>query len=122
MKWSWPLIIILSVLATGLVRFIFPDLVGRPLIVLWFLAVCPGMMLVRFFKFKDIVTEWTLAIALSFAIDTFVACIFLYSGRWSPAGILVILLGLCFVGSFVQLMQQSAMPATRPNSLDQANR
>ena len=65
----WPIILMLSALAAGLVNVVFTDIAGRPLIVFWFLFICPGMVLVRFLRLKEPVAEWTLAIALSFAID-----------------------------------------------------
>ncbi len=99
----WPTIIILSAIAAGLVYFVFTDTAIRPIIVFWFLFVCPGMMVVRFLRLKEHVVEWTLAIALSFAIDALVAGIQLYAGKWSPAGALTILMILCLCGAIVQL-------------------
>src|SRR5438445_415530 len=98
----WPVIIILSAVAAGLVNFVFVDTAIRPIIVFWFLVVCPGMVLVRFLRLKEPVVEWTLALALSFAIDAIVAGVQLYAGRWSPTGTLSILIGLCLGGAFVQ--------------------
>ncbi len=105
MKLSWPVAIILSALAASLVNFVFPDLVGRPIVVLWFLCVCPGMMLIRFFQLKEPVTEWTLAIALSLAIDAAVAGIQVYSGHWSPPITLVIITVICIIGVLIQMIQ-----------------
>ena len=105
MKLSWPVVIILSALAASLVNFVFPDLVGRPIIVMWFLCVCPGMMLIRFFQLKEPVTEWTLAIALSLAIDAAVAGIQVYSGHWSPPITLVIITVICIIGVLIQMIQ-----------------
>src|SRR5258708_38213798 len=105
LKVSWPVAIILSALAASLVNFVFPDLVGRPIVVLWFLCVCPGMMLIRFFQLKEPVTEWTLAIALSLAIDAAVAGIQVYSGHWSPPITLVIITVICIIGVLIQMIQ-----------------
>ena len=99
MKWFWPLFIILSALAAGLVNFILPDLVGRPLIMLCFLCLCPGMMLIRFFHLKELVTEFTLAVALSLVIDATILTIQLYSGHWSPSTALIILISICIIGT-----------------------
>ena len=107
MKLIWPVVIILSALVANLVNFVFPDLVGRPIVVMWFLCVCPGMMLIRFFQLKEPVTEWTLAIALSLAIDAAVAGIQIYSGRWSPPITLVIIMGICIIGVLTQIIQIS---------------
>ncbi len=99
----WTTIIICSVIAAGLVTFVFTDTIIRPVIVFWFLFVCPGMIVVRFLQIKQPVVEWTLALALSFAIDAIVASIQLYLGKWSPVGTLSILIGFCLVGVIVQL-------------------
>src|SRR5258708_38393220 len=107
LKLSWPGVIILSCLAASLVNFVFPDLVGRPVVVLWFLCVCPGMMLIHFFQGKEPVTEWTLAIALSLPIDAAVERNQLYSGHWSPPITLVIITGICIIGALTQIIQIS---------------
>ena len=99
----WPIIIILSAIAAGLVNFVIPNLTLRPVIVFWFLFICPGMVVIRFLRLKEPVVEWTLAIALSCAIDTLVASIQLYAGKWSPAGTLTLLIILCLCGAIVQL-------------------
>lgn len=103
--WLWPAIIILSAIATGLVTFVFTGTALRPIIVMWFLFVCPGMAVVRFFRLGDVV-KWTLAFALSFAIDGIVAGIVLYAGKWSPASILGILIGLSLGAGLVQYLMQ----------------
>ncbi len=103
--WLWPAIIILSAIAAGLVTFVFTSTALRPMIVMWFLFVCPGMAVVGFFRLGDVV-KWTLAVALSFAIDGIVAGIVLYAGRWSPTGILGILIGLSLGAGLVQYLMQ----------------
>jgi hypothetical protein len=100
--WLWPTIIIFSAISVGLVTFVIPDIPLRPIIVFWFLFVCPGMVVVRFLRLKEPIAEWTLALALSFSIDATVAGIQLYVGRWSPTGTLIILIGLSLGGAFLQ--------------------
>ena len=104
-SWIWPAIITVSALAAGLVNFVIPAVAGRPIIVMWFLFVCPGMVLVRFLRLDEPITQWTLAIALSLSIDAFVAGLQLYVGKWLPAGTLEILIGFCLVGVFAQIVQ-----------------
>ena len=101
--WVWPAVIICSAIAAGLVTFVITDTTVRPIIVMWFLFICPGMALVRFFRIHEPVVEWTLALALSFSIDAIVASMLLYAGRWSPTAILSILIGLSLAGAMVQL-------------------
>jgi hypothetical protein len=102
--WVWPTTIVLSAIAAGLVTFVFPGTMLRPALVMWFLFICPGMTVVRFFRLSETVIEWTLALALSFAIDAFIAGILLYAGWWSPARILSILIGFCLIGVMMQLV------------------
>jgi len=101
--WLGPAIIILSTVAAGLVTFVVIDTAVRPFIVLWFLFVCPGMALVRFFRLEELVVEWILALALSFAVDAIVAGVLLYAGRWSPTATLEILMGISLGGAILQI-------------------
>jgi hypothetical protein len=102
LSWLWPLLIIFSALAAGFVTFVIPVTALRPVIVLWFLLICPGMALVRFMPPLASVVEWTLALALSFAIDSIVAGIQLYAGKWSPAATLLILIVISIAAALVQ--------------------
>jgi hypothetical protein len=103
LQWLWPTIIILSTVAAGLVTFVVMDTAVRSFIVLWFLFVCPGMALVRFFRLEELVVEWILALALSFAVDAIVAGVLLYAGRWSPTATLEILMGISLGGAILQI-------------------
>jgi len=109
-NWLWPTIIIFSALAASLVNFVFTGIAIRPIIVFWFLFICPGMTVIRFLRLKEPAVEWTLAIALSFAIDAIVAGIQLYAGKWSPTATLGILIGFCFIGSAIQLAKMVPIP------------
>jgi hypothetical protein len=102
--WVWSTIIVLSTIAAGLVTFVFPGTIFRPAVVMWFLFICPGMTIVRFFRLSETVMEWTLALALSFAIDAFIAGILLYAGWWSPPRILSALIVFCLIGVMMQLV------------------
>jgi hypothetical protein len=112
LNWLWPLIIIFSAAGAGLVTFVFPATVLRPALVMWFLFVCPGMAVVRFFRLAETAIEWTLALALSFAIDACIAAIFLYAGKWSPSRILGVLIGFCLFGALIQLVVACANAAS----------
>jgi hypothetical protein len=112
-SWLWPIIIVLSAGATSLVTFVIPGRPVRPIVVMWFLCICPGMALVRLLRLHEPVVEWTLAVAISFAIDALVAGIQLYAGRWSPTLILEIVIAVSLAGVIVQLvtMHSDALPA-----------
>jgi hypothetical protein len=99
----WQVIIILSAIATALVTFVFPETPLRPIVVMWFLLFCPGMMLVRFLHLNQLVVEWMLALALSLSIDAIVSGAVLYTGLWSPAAILSIIICIALVGAITQL-------------------
>ncbi len=103
-KWSWQIIILLSTLAVGLVTFALPGLAVRPIVVMEFLLICPGLVVVRFFRLNELVMEWMLALGLSLTIDTCIASILLYAGWWSPSRILSILIGFCLIGVSTQLI------------------
>ncbi len=98
--WTW--LILLSAAAAGVVTLVNGNSQMHLVIILWFLLVCPGMMLVRFFRLNDPALEWMLAIALSMAADTFVAGALLYSGKWSPSVAFAALLALTAGGVIVQ--------------------
>ena len=99
----WPLIVIISTYLVGLVTFILPGATVRPLLEMWFLFVCPGVVVVRFFRLRSPAAEWSLIVALSLAVDGIVSGILLYAGKWSPFAILVILMMFCSVGISIYL-------------------
>ncbi len=98
----WPTVIVLSGLIAGLLTFMSASAPARMATVLWFLLVCPGMTLIRFFDLREPLVEWTLAVVLSLVIDTLVAGLLLAAGRWSPLGAFAILLGLTIAGALAQ--------------------
>ncbi len=102
-EWIWPVVILLSAILTALVYTLLPGLALRPLVMAWFLFVCPGMMLIRFLRLESAVVEWTLGIAVSLTLAALLASIQLYASLWSPTATLDILIGLCVVGALVQL-------------------
>ncbi len=122
LSWVWLTTIVLSAIVAGLVMFVFPGTTLRPALIMWFLYVCPGMTIVRFFRLAETVVEWMLALALGFAIDAFIAGILLYAGWWSPARILAILIGFCLIGTIMQLVVTNSnfvefkLKRTKPNA------
>jgi hypothetical protein len=102
--WLYPGLIVFSVLAASLVTLANPGTALRPFFIIWFLCVCPGLTVVRFFQLNEMMIEWLLAVALSIAIDAGTAGMLLYTGRWSPAHSLIVLLCLCLVGAILQFV------------------
>jgi hypothetical protein len=90
-KVLWPIIIVCSALAALMVMRVFPGLPERPIFIMWFLFICPGMALVRFLHLKELAVKLGLALALSFSIDGIVVGIYLYAGHWSPFAIMLTL-------------------------------
>jgi hypothetical protein len=75
----------------------------RPPIAFWFLLVCPGMAYVRLLRLKDSLAEWTIAIALSLALDAAVAGVMLFARAWSPGHGLIALIVISLAGALLQL-------------------
>ncbi len=110
----WSLILLLSAIAAGITAFALPGTALCLIVMLWFLLVCPGMVVVRYLNLKEAVAEWMLALALSLAIDAIVASIALYAGVWSPTGILYTLIVICVAGVIGQfIITPSGVTATR---------
>lgn len=106
-KINWPIILALSAIAACLAATFIPGTLEALVIIMWFLFVCPGMAVVRLLRLQEPLMEWVLALALSFAIDGIVAGILVYTGAWSPARTLAIVVGVCAVGVLGQLLAAS---------------
>ena len=116
-QWFWPIIILLSAIAAGVVALTLPGTVLCVVVVLWFLLLCPGLMVVQYLKLKEAAAIWTIALALSLAIDAIVASIALYSGEWSPLDILYTLITICIVGVSGQFIIEQFGPIALPGPL-----
>jgi hypothetical protein len=98
----WTVIIVFSGVIAGIFSQISTVPQARVAVVLWFLLVCPGLMVVRFFRLSEPVLECVLAVTLSLVIDTFVAGILLYAGLWSPGGAFAIILAITIGGALAR--------------------
>jgi hypothetical protein len=94
----WPLVLIASTVAVGALTFGGMQSPVRPLVAVWFLAICPGMALVRLMHVPDRFMELTLAVALSIALSTIVSSIQVYAHLWSPGVGLGVLMGVTLLG------------------------
>jgi uncharacterized membrane protein len=110
---GWPLIIIVSAIATMLVVVTNVETPLRPAIVFWFLLVCPGMAVMQLLRFKDGVMELTLAIALSISLDAIIAEGMVLTKRWSPEWGFVLLAGLSMVGALSRIIMVKSEAETR---------
>ncbi len=103
--WFWPIIIVCSALGAGLAMLSQMESPWRVVLSFWFLLVCPGMAYIRFLQIRDRIVEFTLAIALSLALDTVVTEFMLYAGVWWSYGALSVLGSLSVGGAVLQLIE-----------------
>lgn len=101
---TWPLIIAVSSLGTAIVTFGDVESPVRPLIAFWFLLICPGMAIVPFLGIREGISQLTLAIALSLALDALVSISLLYAGLWSPDIMLAVLISVSLTGAALQIL------------------
>ena len=74
----------------------------RVVAVVWFLTVCPGLALVGLLGLYDRWLALAIVPALSFALDVFVGGILSYTGLWSPAAGILILVAVSIAGAVAQ--------------------
>jgi hypothetical protein len=75
----------------------------RTLLVVWFLAVCPGWGIMGVLRLADPWLEVATATALSLAIDVLVTAALSYGGLWSPTAALLILAVVSVCGALAQV-------------------
>jgi hypothetical protein len=93
---------------------IFVAAVGPPLSVVatvWFLAVCPGVSLVRLLRIDDPLTTAVLTVSLSLSIDALVNLPLLWAGNWTPARAFAALFVISLTGAMVDAWLGSAVSA-----------
>jgi hypothetical protein len=101
-SWAPPVILGSSALA------MFEGMAGggpsslRSAAVVWFLAVCPGLGVIALLRLRDPWLEVALVPALSFAIDILVSGTLAYTGLWSPAACILILVAVSIAGAIAQ--------------------
>lgn len=102
--WIWPVIIFISNVSIVFLAFgeFLPPV--RHLISFWFLLVCPGMAYVPLLHIRDGPVEWTLAVALSLALDAIVATLMVYTGNWWTHGGLIVLMAISIGGVALQII------------------
>jgi hypothetical protein len=74
----------------------------RVIAVVWFLTVCPGLAIVGLLGLYDRWLALAIVPALSFALDVFVGGVLSYTGLWSPAAGILILVGVSIAGAVGQ--------------------
>jgi hypothetical protein len=102
---AWPSGMIGAAILVGLVSFVLPIRPLRPLLVVPFLLVIPGMVLVRRLRLAEWWVELLLAVGLSFAVNTLLATAMVYAGVWSPNLLLAVLVWLSLVAGIEELIR-----------------
>jgi uncharacterized membrane protein len=100
--WSdaWSVIISFSAFGAALAVALDWPVPLRPALVIWFVAICPGMAIIRLLRLDSLLVEVTLAIALSLALAGLIASALVYAGIWSPNLVLEVLV-ITAVGGLV---------------------
>lgn len=100
-----PLPVIIAISAVAVLVVTAADIAFplRPWLTFWFFLVCPGMAFVGLLNLNDRLTELTLAIALSLALDTIIPAIMLYAEAWVPSLSLLALASLSILGAIFQI-------------------
>lgn len=75
----------------------------QPVLVLWFVLLCPGMAIVGLVRPSSLLFALTLSIAVSCALAVAVAQALLFAGAWSPVSGLIILAALTTIGAGADL-------------------
>jgi len=101
----WPLVIALSIIALLIAFELNWSGAPRVALALWGLLVCPGLALVRLLRLPNRVMEWTLALALSLAIDSAVAASFVYAGGWTTTAALALVAAITLAGVGLELLR-----------------
>jgi hypothetical protein len=105
---AWPTVLVISAAAAYAVTQVEVQAPIRFVVVLWFLAVCPGMGIVGLLRTGSAAQEWTFAVAVSIALEVIVAGTLLYLGSWLPELYLAILIGITGVAAALQMLQARA--------------
>jgi hypothetical protein len=105
---AWPCAMIGAAILVGVVAFMLPLGPLRPLLVVPFLLVCPGMALVHRLHLAEWWIELMLAIGISIVLDTLLATAMVYAGVWSPKLLLAVLVWLSLVAGIQELIRRLA--------------
>jgi hypothetical protein len=112
---AWPWVVGVSAAVTAFIVYLDLEFALRPVVVLWFLLVCPGMALVRPLRLGDRGSELAIAIALSLALDTLVAGAMVYAGVADFEAMFTVLLAITLVAVAADVVLRSPpAPLDRP--------
>ena len=78
-------------------------LLRAPLVIVY-LFLCPGLVFVRLLNIQDQFVEWTLAIALSIALNVVISEMMVFANWWSPHAALFVLVYLTMAVALYDLL------------------
>lgn len=111
----WPTIAVVSVIAVGVVVLGDVESAVRPVLVVSFLLVVPGLTAVRLLRLGDRAAELSLGVALSVTLALLVAAGWIYTGAWSPKHGLVFLMAVTLGAVLAELAtERRRSPRGRP--------
>jgi hypothetical protein len=113
-RFLWPLVILISSLATAVLLAADVHSPVRVVAALWFLFVCTGMAFVPLLRIRPPGFELALGVALSLVLDTLVTTTLLLAGGLSEQSGFVALVALCLVGCALQVSVGSSRPESSP--------
>jgi hypothetical protein len=98
--WSRAWVLVIAGLSVGVIAAVFLDLPApiRPVIVIGFVVLAPGMALARLLGLPSRLAETALGIGLGLSIAGLLGGVFLYLSSWSPTRILAVLLVISIGG------------------------
>lgn len=100
---GWPAVVVASAAAVAAASILQVGPPLRPIAAFWFLLVCPGMAFVPLLPIRDRLVQFGFAVALSIGLDGLVSETMLYSRAWSYQGQLAVLIGICLIGTMIQI-------------------
>jgi hypothetical protein len=109
---GWPTVIVASAAAVAAASIMQVGPPMRPMAAFWFLLVCPGMAFVPLLPIRDRLVQFGFAVALSIGLDGLVSETLLYSRAWSYQGQLAVLIGICLIGTMLQIRRGLRRRAT----------
>jgi hypothetical protein len=98
-----PALILAVTILTALASVLEAPSQLRLILLLAFLTFLPGLSLAAMFPPRDMVSAIAFAVGLSLALDLIIVTTTMYTGVWSPATLLVVLLAITLVVSGAQL-------------------
>lgn len=103
-RWIPMLILLLGILVALLSQL---DLGAKAPLILAYSLLAPGLVFVRFLRVQDRFVEFTLAIALSIALNVIVSEFMVFARAWSPMAGLLVLVYISMAAALYELLRNA---------------